>query len=83
MADDLCMAFGRAEVYIPAGLAPRRNQRDAQIRAQYAEDGPDYVERKSTARAVQLAREHGLSVRQVRTILAPVKAGAGGKPAKT
>lgn len=81
VADDVCLAFGGADVYIPGSLTQRRSERNARIRAQYAENGPDDVEPKCAARSAQLAREHGLSVRQVRTILAPLKAGAGGKPA--
>lgn len=70
VADDLCVQFARTELYIPAGIAGKRAVRDVGMRRQYAEDGPGGVQRGTAARAAQLARQHNLSVRRVRAILA-------------
>lgn len=73
VADDLCANFGRTELYIPARCADEREARNAGICAQYAEDGPDGVRGMTAERAAQLAKNHRLSVRQMRTILSRAK----------
>lgn len=83
VADELCLQFARTELYIPAGAANKRAARDAAMRRQHAEDGPGGVRRGTAARAAQLARQYGLSVRRVRSIVAASRAaGDGGTQCK-
>ncbi len=71
VADELCERFARSEVYIQASCAEKRAVRDAEIRAMYSRDGADpYIKAGTPARAAELARQHRLSVRRIRTILA-------------
>jgi hypothetical protein len=64
-------------VYMPAAVARRNGDRDAGIRAAWLVSGPDGAAPCSAARAQQLARQHGLSMRRLRAIVAPARKGGG------
>lgn len=76
VAADVCNSLGGSKVHVPTGAAQRLQRRDVLIRKQYATDGPDGARRLTAARAQQLAREHGLTARRLRSIVAPVNPAA-------
>jgi Mor family transcriptional regulator len=67
--------FAGAEFYVPGDQAGRLVLRNDAIRQGFARPGPEEVPAASAARAAQLAREHGLSVRRVRAILSGANGG--------
>lgn len=75
IAEELGARFARAELYIPANCSATRQSRDRQIYEQHRSAVNDGGHRFTAA---ELAREHGLSVRQVRAILSRQRSQAPG-----
>lgn len=70
MAQEVCGRLGPGDVYVPGPSGELRARRDDAIRAAFERPGTDGVPERSPARAAQLARQHGLTPRRVRSILA-------------
>lgn len=76
VASQVRREFAGRDFYVPADQDGAMGLRNAAIRAGFMRDGSDGAAAGSAARAAQLAREHKLSVRRVRAILATAKSGA-------
>lgn len=73
----MCGRYARTEMYIPAALEiTLLGPRNQQIWDEYNQDGPapHGARRFTAARMVELAETHGLTTRQVRSIIADMRA---------
>ena len=70
VADELCKRFAGRRIYVAAGHAQRRAERDATIFQAFTKPGSGGIAAKSAARVAQLAKQYGLTERHVRSILA-------------
>jgi Mor family transcriptional regulator len=69
IAHQVCFAYARTSIYVPAAMELTLTPRDEDIWRKYGQEGPDGVRPYTAARIQQLAGEYGMTERHLYNIV--------------